>query len=268
MTGDLPRSPFGKLGRAGLNAVSGAIPFLGGVLSAAAGVWGEAEQEQINKLLQQWLQMLEDELREKGQTIAEVIARLDMDDEKTKTRIESPEYQEILKKAFRNWSKVDSESKRAKIRNILSNSAATRLTSDDVVKLFIDWITSYSDFHFEVVGEIYRRGFVSRGGIWHGLGRPSVREDSAEADLYKLLIRDLTTGSVIRQQRETDHEGNFVRAPSRYVPKGQASKTMESAFEDNKQYCLTELGKQFVHYAMNELTAKIAFHDAGEQHGS
>jgi hypothetical protein len=88
LTGDLPESRFGKYGRAGLNAVSGAVPFLGGILSAAAGVWGEAEQEQINKLLQQWLQMLEDELREKGKTIAEVVARLDMNDETTKERIE------------------------------------------------------------------------------------------------------------------------------------------------------------------------------------
>src|SRR3546814_18330487 len=63
---DVPSgSNVSKYGRAGLNAASGAIPFLGGLLSAAAGVWGEAEQENINNILRQWLQMLEDELREK-----------------------------------------------------------------------------------------------------------------------------------------------------------------------------------------------------------
>lgn len=166
---ELPDSKVGKYGRAGLNAVSGAIPFVGGLLSAAAGVWGEAEQERINKLLQQWLQMLEDELREKGRTIAEVIARLDMNDENVTTRIESDEYQSILKKAFRNWSSIDSEAKREKIRNILANAAATTLTSDDVIKLFIEWIAAYSDFHFEVVGEIYRQPGISRGQIWRNL---------------------------------------------------------------------------------------------------
>jgi hypothetical protein len=32
---------------------------------------------------------------------------------------------------------------------------------------------------------------------------------------------------------------------------------MESAFEDTKPYVLTELGKQFVHYTMNELVTRI-----------
>jgi hypothetical protein len=206
-----------------LNVASGAIPFIGGVLSAAAGVWGEAEQERINNLLQQWLQMLEDELREKGQTIAEVVARLDMGDDKVRERVESEEYQAILKKTFRKWSSVDSESKREKIRNILSNAAASDLSSDDVVKLFVDWITTYSDFHFEVIGQIYNRSGCTRRSIWDGLGRPPVREDSADADLFKMLIRDLTLGGVIRQHRETDYQGNFVKAPQKHVAKGQAS---------------------------------------------
>lgn len=256
---DISGSGVGKYGRAGLNAVSGVIPFLGGLLSAAAGVWGEAEQENINKILQQWLQMLEDELREKGKTIAEVIARLDMQDEEVTKRVESEEYQVILKKVFRNWSSVDSENKRQKIRNILANAAVSRLTSDDVIKLFIDWINIYSDFHFEVIGEIYRSEGISRGRIWHNLQKPDVREDSAEADLYKLLVRDLSTGGVIRQHRETDYAGNFIKRQTKPAPKGQGSKTMESAFDSEKGYELTELGKQFVHYAMTEITVRITF---------
>jgi len=261
---DLPSGKGGKYGRAGLNAISGAIPFVGGILSAAAGVWGEQEQGRINELLRQWLQMLEDELQEKGKTIAEVIARLDMHDGPTKERIESEAYQAILKKAFRNWAKIDSDSKREKIRNILANSAASRITSDDVVKLFIDWIALYSDFHFEVIGEIYRSNLVSRGIIWEKLGKERVREDSAEADLYKLLIRDLSTGGVIRQHRETDHAGNFVKSPGKHVSKGGGSRTMESAFGYDKPYCLTELGKQFVHYAMTELTARISYSETDD----
>jgi hypothetical protein len=33
---------------------------------------------------------------------------------------------------------------------------------------------------------------------------------------------------------------------------------MESAFEDNKTYVLSELGSQFVHYTMTELVKQIA----------
>lgn len=36
---------------------------------------------------------------------------------------------------------------------------------------------------------------------------------------------------------------------------------MESAFDDDKLYELTDLGSQFVHYAMTEITARIAFRD-------
>ena len=32
---------------------------------------------------------------------------------------------------------------------------------------------------------------------------------------------------------------------------------MESAFEDSKPYVLTELGKQFVHYTMNEVVTRL-----------
>ena len=92
--------------------------------------------------------MLEDE------TIAEAIARIDMHDEETHNRIESPQYQTIPKKTFRIWPSVDSETKREKTRNILTNAAASRSTSDDVLRSFIDWTTSYSDLHLEDIGQI------------------------------------------------------------------------------------------------------------------
>jgi hypothetical protein len=239
-------------------------PLVGALLSAAAGAWSKQEQEFINNVFKQWLQMLQDELREKGKTIIDIMARLDTTDETIKQRIESEEYQSILKKAFRGWSKIDSESKRQKIRNLLGNAAAARTSSDDVVKLFIDWINAYSDFHFEVIGEIYRNQHVTRAQIWENLGRPDVREDSADADLYKLLIRDLGLGGVIRQERATDGYGNFLRkTPARRRPALQNDNRMKSAFDDEEQYVLTELGRQFVHYAMNELVPRIEFQGAG-----
>lgn len=258
---DVPEpSDRNKIVRAGMQAISGAIPLLGGILSAAAGAWSEQEQERINKVFQQWLQMLKDELHEKEKTIFEIVARLDMMDEKTRARVESEEYQAIVKKAFRNWQNIDSESKRAKIRNILANAAASNLTSDDVVRLFLDWMDDYSEFHFQVIGEVHRHQSISRGDIWDNLGRPSVREDSADADLFKLLIRDLSTGGVIRQRRDTDHVGRFVRKkPARAAPRGQGRSTMVSAFDETELYVLTDLGRQFVHYAMTELVPRVAY---------
>lgn len=252
-----------KAAKAALTAIGGAIPFVGGLISAGIDHWSEQEQENVTKIFKQWLQMLEDELNEKGKTIAEVVARLDMHDEKLKQRIESPEYQSLLKKAFRNWSSIDTEYKRQRVRNILSNAAAAHTATDDVVRLFIDWLNLYTDFHFEVIGEIYKQPGITRGGMWDNLGKPDVREDSAEADLFKLLIRDLSTGGVVRQHKETDHRGNFlVKRPARSP--GKAARTAKSAFDEIEPYELTELGKLFVHYAMNEIVAKIEFKENTE----
>ena len=87
-------------------------------------------------------------------------------------------------------------------------------------------------------------------------GEPVPRDNSAEADLYRMLIRDLSTGGVIRQPRETDYQGRFKK--KQRTPRRVSSSTMESAFEDTKTYVLTELGSQFVHYTMNELVGRIA----------
>lgn len=238
------------------------MPFAGGLLSAAANVWGEAEQERAIEALRAWIKMLEDELREKQRTILDIIARLDMHDEEIAKRVKSAEYQTLMKKAFRNWAGTESPKKQEYIRNILSNAAASRMTSDDVVSLFIEWLQTYSEFHFAVIGELYRNPGSTRGQIWTNLGKGPVREDSAEADLFKLLVRDLSTGGIIRQHRETDYEGNFISKrsppPTRGAARGQP-RAMKSAFDESEQYELTALGRQFVHYAMTELTLKVTY---------
>ena len=82
------------------------------------------------------------------------------------------------------------------------------------------------------------------------------REDSAQADVYRLLIRDLSTGGVIRQHRETDASGQFIKKSTRGRSRS-SSRVMTSAFDDTEPYELTELGSQFVHYTMNEVTPRI-----------
>jgi hypothetical protein len=124
-----------------------------------------------------------------------------MSDEDTFKRIESPDYQSILKKSFRDWAGAESDDKRILLRNLLANAAAIRLCDDDVVRLFLEWIKTYSELHFAVIGKIYNAAGITRAEIWRSLGKPAMREDSAEADLFKLLIRDLSTGGIARQHR-------------------------------------------------------------------
>ncbi len=245
-----------KITRGAIQALGGGLPLAGGVFSAIAGAWAENEQAKANRFFEHWVQMLKDELHEKEQTIVEIMARLDLHDERISKRVESSEYQSLVRKTFREWSGAESEEKRVYIRNILSNAASADLTDDDVVKLFIDWINQYSELHFQVIAAIYNTGGISRGAIWEKIGKGNVREDSAEADLYKLLFRDLSTGGIVRQHRKTDHNGNFLAKPKSPSRRG-GSKTMKSAFDNIELYELTGLGQQFIHYAMTDLPLKI-----------
>lgn len=264
-----PKPPEGnksaKIARGALQAVGGAVPFVGGVLSAIAGAWSEGEQEKVNRFFEHWVRMLHDELKEKQETIIEIMARLDLQDEAIAQRVESKEYQSLVKKTFREWSGAESDQKRVYIRNILANAASLQVSSDDVVRMYIDWINQYSELHFQVIGAIYNANGITRGGIWRKIGKGSVREDSADADLYKLLIRDLSTGSIIRQHREVDYYGNFVAKAPQRRPKASGPKPVVSAFDDSEGYELTGLGQQFVHYAMSDLPLRIKFNTEDEQ---
>jgi hypothetical protein len=246
-----------------LNAASGAIPLAGGLLSAAASAWSERDQGKINDFLHHMMEMLAAEMREKEKTILEITARIDMQDEKISERIKSPAYQALLRKAFRDWAGTESEEKRIFIRNILTNAAASTMASDDVVKLFLEWIKDYSELHFAVIGAIYNSAGITRGGVWRKLGRQPVREDSSDADLFRLIFRDLSTGGIARQHRETDYNGQFLtKRKAQPVPKGTV-KVRKSAFDEEEQYELTALGDQFIHYAMTDLPLKIEY-DAPE----
>lgn len=229
---------------------------------AVAANWHDKAQEKVNRFIEEWVRMLQDELREKEATILEIMARLDLQDERVSARVNSKEYQSLVRKTFREWAGAESEEKRVWIRNILANAAAANLSSDDVVRLFIDWLGTYSELHFQVIAKIFEAGSrgISRGGVWRALDRADVREDSADADLYKLLYRDLSTGSIIRQHRETDYNGNFLAKQPVKRGTGNSGKTYTSAFDAAELYELTELGKQFVHYAMSDLPLKVEYH--------
>lgn len=143
-----------KISRGALQVIGGVVPFAGGVLSAVAGAWSEGEQEKVNRFFEHWVQMLHDEIKEKEETILDIMARLNLQDEEISKRVESKEYQSLVKKTFREWSGAESEEKRVYIRNILSNAATSRMSSDDVVRIYIDWINQYSEMHFQIIGAV------------------------------------------------------------------------------------------------------------------
>lgn len=248
-----------KYTQKGLEVLSGIVPGVGGLISAAVGSWSDKEQEEINEFFKMWLVMLKDELKEKEITILEILSRLDMSDEKIKNRVKSDEYQSVLKKAFRDWGAAESDKKRVYIRNILVNSVESDLSNYNIVKMFLDWLKRYSEMHLVVVAEIYKGNGLTRRQIWENIGMELAREDSADADLFRLITKDLSLGGIIRQERQTDGYGNFLKKNNRARQKGSSSRIMKSSFDDKDIYVLTGLGEKFVHYAMNDITPKIDY---------
>lgn len=239
-----------------LLAALSSIPWVGGFISAAASLKVDQRNAEKDNLQTKWLEEHAKKMGTLAGCLATVVERLDQLGDTVDERIQSDEYLGLVRSAFRTWDRAETDDKRRYVANLISNAAGTRLCTDDVVRLFIDWLNLYHEIHFAVMREIFQSPGSTRYEIWEAMYGAPTRDDSAEADLYRLLIRDLSTGGVIRQERETTGDGRFIRrrpVRNRKVSSG----TMESAFEDSKPYVLTELGKQFVHYTMNETVQRL-----------
>lgn len=244
-----------KYGRVAMAALGG-VPWVGSVLSAAAALSSENEQGATNQIIFLWVQEHEQKLKELGLTLSDIFERFSSFGEEINARLESTEYLTLVRKTFRQWDQSETLEKKAMLKKLITNSGVITLAQDDLVRLFLEWIEKYHEFHFTVIKEIYNTPGISRGTIWHNIRGEYPREDSAEADLFRLLIRDLSTGGVIRQSKETDFDGNFLRkvTPKRRTP---SSSTLESSFDEYKPYVLTDLGSQFVHYVMEDVSLQI-----------
>jgi hypothetical protein len=238
-------------------AALSSIPWIGGVLSAAENYRAEEGANRLNHLQTEWLKEHQRKLVLLGQTLQDIGNRLSGLGEEINERIQSEKYLALVRKTFRIWDESDTEEKRRLLSNLITNAAGTRACPDDVIRLFLDWIKLYNEVHFAVIKEIFQNPGSTRFDIWSGLYGEIPREDSSAADLFKFLIRELSTGGVVRQERDINAVGQFVRQRPRHVRKGAAPTTLESAFEDSKPYVLTSLGREFVHYTMNELVPRI-----------
>src|SRR4030095_7795343 len=100
---------------------------------------------------------------------------------------ESEEYLTLVRQAFRVWDRAETNEKRKYAANVVTNASGSRICSDDVVRLFIDWLDLYHEAHFAVIREIFESPCCTRYDIWQDVHGDLPREDSAEADLFKLL---------------------------------------------------------------------------------
>lgn len=241
-----------------LMAAMSGVPWVGSLIGAAGALSGEGEQEHLNDLHREWIAAHEDKLKELAATLIEIIQRLDSFGTDVHARLESPEYLSLVRQAFRVWDQAETAQKRDLVKKLLMNAGGTTLCPDDLVRLFLQWIDYYHEAHFAVVRVVFQNPGATRSGIWDEMRGTDVTEDSAEADLFKLLVRELSTGGVIRQERATTAAGEFVRKPASGHRRSAGARVMKSAFDDTERYELTGLGRQFVHYVMNELVPWVA----------
>lgn len=237
-------------------AALSSIPWVGILMSAAANLKSEAESNYQNYLLKIWVEQHQRKLIELGQTLQEIQSRFQNFGDEISQRIESEAYLALVRKTFRVWDQSDTEEKRRMLGNVVINAGSTRACPDDVIRLFVDWTELYNEVHFAVIREIFHNPGSTRFEIWSAIYGELPREDSEKADLFKFLIRDLSTGGVIRQERDVNSLGQFVR--KRPMKRRGMPTTLESAFEDTKPYVLTQLGRRFVHYTMNETVTQLS----------
>lgn len=230
------------------------IPF-----SLIANLKGEIDQDKLNNAFRLILETHREKLLDLTTTTSEILTRLDGFGEEVRKRIESPEYLTLVRGAFRVWDQSDTAEKRLMVKKLLIASGAITLCPDGQIRLFIDWIERYHEDHFAVLREVYQHGPITKRQIWDNLHpgqteRP--QDNSAQAGLFGYLNRELNMGGIIHLNRETDGAGQTIRAP-RQSSSRSVNGTLESPFDDTKEWILSELGKEFVRYVMDDVDPQL-----------
>lgn len=243
-------------------AAMGGIPWVGGLISGMAALHAEEEQGRVNAYHLAWITEHEEKIRRLFAALQEIIRRVQELGEKAEQRLTDESYLGLVTQAFRVFDESSTEEKREFVRRLLKNAAGTDVSHDDIIRIFISWIAQYHERHFKIIRAVYKNPGITRFGIWVAIGgktSPLPREDSSDADLFRMLIHDLSTGRVIRQHREVSHDGHFLKkTPAPRAPKGAASPYVTSSFEDEEPYQLSELGADFVHYVLNDSVRRLA----------
>ncbi|MDB5244489.1 MAG: hypothetical protein JWN18_359 [Parcubacteria group bacterium] len=248
-----------KYGPVAMAALS-ALPWVGSLFSIAGTIASAKSQDEVNQVMFLWVQEHQEKLKALAFTLNAIFARFDSFGDQIKERIESEEYRSLVRKAFSEWDRAETAQKREMLRKLISNAGGTAIVDDDKVRMFIHWIEKFDELHFKVMATIQGstnkgRDSITRREIWSSIyGEEMPRDDSSEANLYKLLIHDLGTGEVISQYRESDLMGRI-----KIRDRGTSSTPglQKSPFDDKEPYVLTPLGDEFVRYVMEDLALQI-----------
>ena len=172
-----------KYTRVAMAALSG-VPWVGSIIGAAAALSAENEQGVTNKLLYLWVKEHEAKLKELGLTLNIIFSRFDSFGEQIKERIESEEYITLVRKTFRIWDQAETLKKREMLRKVITNAGGLNMTQDDLIRMFLEWINKYHEFHFDVIREVYKAGSngITRAEIWEKIRGARPRDDSSEAN--------------------------------------------------------------------------------------
>jgi hypothetical protein len=90
--------------------------------------------------------------------------------------LQDERYLELVRQGFRTWDNANAKEKRDYVRRTLTNAGATRCCSDDVVRLFLNWI-DYDEIHFKVMRAIYKEPRITKADIWDSISGEDVRDD-------------------------------------------------------------------------------------------
>jgi hypothetical protein len=124
-------------------AALGSIPWIGGFVSAAENIKTEEGTHKIDALQTRWLEEHENKLDKLYAALLEISQRFEQLNDAIDDRIQNESYLDLVRKSFRAWDTADTDEKRMYICNLITNAAGTRVCSDDVVRLFIDWLVKF-----------------------------------------------------------------------------------------------------------------------------
>ena len=94
-------------------------------------------QSKTDSIQRQWLEQHAEKLRHLQETLETILVRLSSFGDEIQERLESEEYLSLVRQAFRLWDQSATEEKRVLFQQLLTNAGASRICSDDVVRLFL-----------------------------------------------------------------------------------------------------------------------------------
>ncbi|HUR47768.1 MAG TPA: hypothetical protein VMZ27_17925 [Candidatus Saccharimonadales bacterium] len=211
-------------------AALGSIPWVGTFITASLEARDSSAQTEINSLHRQWLCEHSRRMEKLSRDLSALLARLDAFGDEILSRVQSESYLALIRKAFRLWDQADSNQKRESIGRLLVNAATNTLCPHDLIRLFLDWIELYHDSHFKVIRGVFHSPGSTRHSIWQRIHGEFPPDNSLEADLFRMLIADLSQGRIIRQCREVNERGQFLKK-GRRQRKIDGNEVLMSAFD-------------------------------------